>query len=260
MNTHVFNVYISFSCLYTGCTVLFSPFMTRDKRIICAVDTNDMNRAVDIILAVRDYVGAIKLGLEFFLKYGLSGVKELNRHQIPIFLDLKLHDIPNTVTSALEVIRDVDIFMTTIHVSGGVHMMQSAAEILKGTNVLLIGVTVLTSLNSNDLRMLGVDYNVLDISKKLSSLAFDNGLNGVICSAHEVRHLRQNFDKDFLLVTPGIQVAMVGNTDQKRVMTPEAAIENGADYMVIGRAITNAPDPSKAVRDIVASIQQSHEI
>jgi len=222
--------------------------------IICAIDTVDVAVARELAQSVIGSVGAIKLGLEFFTANGVASVNEV-AGEIPLFLDLKFHDIPNTVAGAIRATAGINAFMMTVHTAGGKAMMQAAAEAAKTleNKPLIVGVTVLTSLDAADLENIGVKVNLQDQVKRLASLAQESGLDGVVCSAHEIEIIRETCGKDFKLVVPGIRPAGSASGDQKRVMTPQEAIAKGADYLVIGRPISEAKNPAQAAREIAAS-------
>ncbi len=226
--------------------------------VICAIDTADMVRAQELATAVKGQVAAVKLGLEFFVANGPDGVAQMAEAGTPVFLDLKFHDIPNTVAGAVRSALKLNPFMLTLHASGGRDMVKAAVDEVNkaGSDTILLGVTVLTSMNEADLRNLGMDGSVEDRVKGLveatRSLPDNKGLDGFVCSPHEVAMLRKAFGKDIILVTPGVRPKNSTNSDQKRVMTPAQAIKAGANYLVIGRPITQSPDPAQAVKEILA--------
>ncbi len=229
--------------------------------IICAIDTSDLDAATRLVSKVKPYVGMVKLGLEFFCSYGPHGVKAINNLRVPIFLDLKLHDISNTVAKALKNIVAMDIAVITIHSFGGKQMLTEAAKVVKEQSVqlnkkapLLMGITVLTSLDKNDLNNLGIEQDVLSQVERLALLSAECGLDGVVCSSQEVAKVKQLCGKDFKTIVPGVRPEGSELGDQKRVMTPKQAINQGADYIVIGRPITQANDPSNACKKILESI------
>lgn len=222
--------------------------------ILCAVDTAEMARARSLIAALSGAVGGVKLGLEFFAAHGPEGVRLVAGNQAQVFLDLKLHDIPNTVAGALRATLALDPLFVTLHCAGGAAMMRAAMEARGDRRAKLLGVTVLTSLDDGDLAATGQNGPIAAQVRRLALLAKAVGLDGVVCSPQEVALLRQVCGKDFLLVVPGIRPAGTALGDQKRVQTPRAAIEAGADYLVIGRPITEAPDPVVAARAILAEI------
>ncbi len=193
--------------------------------IICALDTQDLNKAISLANALRGKVGMVKLGLEFFAAHGLSGVQEVAKCNVPIFLDLKLHDIPNTVAKTVEVIKVLNVEMLTLHISGGTKMLEEALSVVQGTKIKLIGVTVLTSMSNEDLNELGVAREVKSQVILLAKLAKKIGLYGIVCSALEAQEVRQECGEDFKIITPGIRIDP-GHDDQKRTATPRRKIDN----------------------------------
>lgn len=224
--------------------------------IICAIDTTDVAKAKKLVQAVSGSVGLIKLGLEFFTSNGVAGVKEV-ASEMPLFLDLKFHDIPNTVAGAIRATVSMKTSIITIHASGGKAMMQAATKAAKDlpSKPIIVGVTALTSLDDNDMKDIGYANNIQNQVSKLANLAQESGLDGVVCSPHEIEILRKQCGKDFKLVVPGIRPEGSASGDQKRVMTPKEALEKGASYLVIGRPITEAPDPARAAKEIFASLK-----
>lgn len=220
--------------------------------IYVAIDTPDMDRAKTIIGRVRNHVGGIKLGLEFFMANGRHGVMEMAHLGLPIFLDLKYHDIPNTVAKAIQALRPIEPAILTVHAGGGRAMMEDAkAAAPSGTKV--VGVTVLTSLDGSDLASVGVNASPHDQVERLTRLAMDAGLDGVVCSGNEVAAAKKLWPSGFFVV-PGVRPADSGVGDQKRVVTPRQALDNGASILVIGRPITDAADPDAAARAIDATL------
>jgi orotidine-5'-phosphate decarboxylase len=222
--------------------------------ILCAIDTPDLARAQALITATAGAVGGVKLGLEFFAAHGPDGIRKAAGGQKNVFLDLKLHDIPNTVAGAVKASLALDPLLLTIHCSGGPAMMRAAVEARGPARTKIVGVTVLTSLDDNDLTAVGQSKPAAEQVKRLALLAQESGLDGVVCSPQEVAMLRAACRKDFLLIVPGIRPAGAAIGDQKRVQKPRDAVAAGADYLVIGRPITEAPDPGAAARAIVAEI------
>lgn len=230
--------------------------------IFVAIDTTDVVRARALAEAVGPHVGGLKLGLEFFLANGIAGTRDVaGTHSL--FLDLKLHDIPNTVAGALRAIAELQPALLTIHAAGGADMMRAAAETMAAaaeaaadgaTRSRVLGVTVLTSLDDGDLDAVGQRGPAADQVRRLAALAQASGLDGVVCSPHEVALLRAECGPDFLLVVPGIRPEGAAAGDQKRVMSPAAALAAGASRLVIGRPITGAADPGAAARAIAASL------
>ncbi|HYM03236.1 MAG TPA: orotidine-5'-phosphate decarboxylase [Stellaceae bacterium] len=228
--------------------------------IICAIDTPEPARARALAATLAGSVGAVKLGLEFFIANGPKTVRDISAVCGPVFLDLKLHDIPNTVAGAVRSAAALEPLLLTIHCAGGMAMMRAAAQAASdgaGTRrrMKLLGVTVLTSLDESDLAATGQQGPTGEQAYRLARLARASGLDGVVCSPHEAAALRRAFGQDFLLVVPGIRPAGAASGDQKRVMSPRAAIEAGADYLVIGRPLTAAADPAAAAQAILEEIQ-----
>jgi orotidine-5'-phosphate decarboxylase len=220
--------------------------------IYVALDTPDLDRAKTIAARVRRHVGGIKLGLEFFSANGRAGVREMAELDLPIFLDLKLHDIPNTVGKAVQALRPLEPAILTVHAAGGRAMMEDAkAAAPTGTRV--VAVTVLTSLDSGDLESIGLAADPHPQVERLTALAREAGLDGVVCSGNEVAAAKQLWPDGFFVV-PGVR-PMNGQTgDQKRVITPRKALDAGASILVIGRPITQAGDPDQAAREIEATL------
>lgn len=222
------------------------------SRIYVALDTPDMVRAKSIAGRVRHHVGGIKLGLEFFLTNGRHGVGEMHEIGLPIFLDLKLHDIPNTVGKAVQALHGLDPAVLTVHGAGGRAMLEDAkAAAPTGTRV--VAVTMLTSLDETDLRTTGIAGSAHDQVLRLTDLAMDAGLDGIVCSGDEVAAARRHWPTGFFVV-PGVRPGNGAIGDQKRVVTPRAAIDAGASILVVGRPITGAQDPDLAAREIGATL------
>jgi len=224
--------------------------------IFCAIDTTDIEKAKRLIGAVSPYVGGIKLGLEFFTHHGAEGVKRVMPEGMPLFLDLKFHDIPNTVAGAVRALSGLNIFMFTLHAGGGASMMRAAAEAAAQlpTKPKSLGVTILTSMVEADMETLGIQLSIAQQVEKLATLAKQSGIDGAVCSPHEIAALRKKLGNEFLLVVPGIRPAGAAAGDQKRIMTPKEAMDLGASYLVIGRPITDAANPTAAAEDIFASL------
>ena len=220
--------------------------------IFVALDTPDLDRAKRIATRVRNHVGGIKLGLEFFCANGRHGIREMAELELPIFLDLKLHDIPNTVGKAVQALHGLDPAILTVHAAGGRAMMEDAkAAAPAGTKV--VAVTVLTSLDRDDLAAIGVPSDPQAQVGRLTALAREAGLDGVVCSGAEVAAAKKMWPEGFFVV-PGVRPADSHAGDQKRVITPRAAIDAGASILVIGRPITAAEDPDLAARAIEATL------
>lgn len=220
--------------------------------VFVAIDTPDLPRARDLAQAVRGHVGGLKLGLEFFAANGPAGVREIGSLGLPVFLDLKLHDIPNTVAKAIEALRPLAPAVLTVHAAGGRAMLQAAkAAAPEGTKV--VAVTVLTSLDAGDLEAAGVSGSPAEQVARLAALVRDSGCDGIVCSGQEVGAARAAWPEGYFVV-PGVRPAGGDLGDQKRVMTPGDALGAGASMLVIGRPITAAADPAQAARDIAASL------
>jgi orotidine-5'-phosphate decarboxylase len=225
--------------------------------LIVALDVGSAADAQKMVQLIGDDASLFKVGLELFLSAGPDLVRDLVASGRRVFLDLKLHDIPNTVAAAVRAMLPLQPTFLTIHTSGGPAMMRAAAEAASMTDLQrprLLGVTVLTSLDDDDLVSVGQSVPVLDQARRLAALAQSSGLDGIICSPAEVAALRADCGPDFVLMVPGIRPAGSAVGDQKRVMTPRDAVEQGADYLVIGRPITQAPDPASAARSIVKEL------
>jgi orotidine-5'-phosphate decarboxylase len=220
--------------------------------VFVAIDTPDPDRAKAIAARVRTHVGGLKLGLEFFSANGGDGVRDMAEFGLPIFLDMKLHDIPNTVAKAVQALNPLDLSILTIHAAGGRAMMEDAkAAASSGTKV--VGVTVLTSLDEEDLAATGVAGAPSAQVARLAALAREAGLDGVVCSGAEVAALKKAWPDGFFVV-PGVRPADAALGDQKRVVTPRQALDAGASILVVGRPITQAEDPDAAARAIAATL------
>jgi orotidine-5'-phosphate decarboxylase len=226
-----------------------------DNPIFAALDTPDLSRALEIAKAVRPHVGGLKVGLEFISALGPDAVKRIVALGLPVFADVKLHDIPKTVAGASKAIAGLGASVFDVHCSGGEAMMRAAVDAGRSVdpNVKIIGVTVLTSMDESDLDAVGQKKPAREQVLRLAELAKKSGLDGVVCSAHEIESLRAALGEDFLLVVPGIRPAGSDVGDQKRIMAPADALRAGASWLVIGRPITGAADPASAARDIAAS-------
>jgi len=224
------------------------------KPIFVAIDTSDVHRAAAIARDVGGIAGGLKLGLEFFCANGHEGVRRVAEHELPIFLDLKLHDIPNTVAKAVASLAPLEPAILTVHGAGGREMMAAAkAAAPDGTKV--VGVTVLTSLDANDLTATGIAGSPAGQVARLTKLAQEAGIDGIVCSGEEVAAARAAWPDGFFIV-PGVRPAGGDAGDQKRVVTPRQALDDGASVLVIGRPITAAADPAHAIREIAASLKK----
>ncbi|MFN2621442.1 MAG: orotidine-5'-phosphate decarboxylase [Chthoniobacterales bacterium] len=219
------------------------------EKIIVALDVPTAKEGLALIKSLSDAVGLFKIGLQQYTTEGPALIRPAGK----VFLDLKLHDIPNTVAKAVEAADELRVKMLTLHLSGGSEMIRAAVRARK-SEMLLLGVTVLTSSTHETLREIGVAEEISDQVLRLARLGVANGIDGLVASPHEVRVLREEFGDKIKIVTPGIRPAGTDSGDQKRLATPREAIDAGADYLVIGRPITAAADPLSAVAKIVAEL------
>lgn len=220
--------------------------------VYLAVDLPQLDAAKALIQRVRSHVGGIKLGLEFFCAHGHHGVHELAHLGLPVFLDLKLHDIPNTVAGAMQAVHLLEPAIVTVHASGGRAMMEDA-KAAAGEHTKVVAVTMLTSLDERDLVRTGVLGSAHDQVLRLAELAQVSGLDGIVCSGHEVADVKRQWKNGFFVV-PGLRPAGSATGDQKRVVTPRQARDDGASVLVIGRPISRADDPVAAARAIEATL------
>ena len=227
--------------------------------IILALDVNSLTKAQSIVSDLKNYIGGIKIGMEFFNSFGPEGVRDISKFDIPIFLDLKLHDIPITVYKTIKTLMKLDIAIINVHASGGRDMLEAAVKARDESDnksTKLIAVTVLTSLDDSDIKEIGYRENSEGFVLRLASLAKDSGLDGVVCSAKEISLIKEKLGKDFILVVPGIRLKDDNKNDQKRLTSPKNAIDSGADLLVIGRPITDSKDPLKAIDNILKNIKE----
>ena len=220
--------------------------------IYVAIDTPDLAQARRLAKAVKRHAGGLKLGLEFFAANGPDGVSEIAHMGLPVFLDLKLHDIPNTVAKAIQALRPLKPAVLTVHGAGGRAMLEEAKAAAPASTK-VVAVTVLTSLDQDDLAATGVNGNPHDQVERLAKLAKSAGLDGIVCSGNEVKTARKAWSSGFFVV-PGIRPADGDIADQKRIMTPRKAMDAGASILVIGRPVTEADDPDEALRAIAATL------
>ena len=228
------------------------------SKIIVALDYEKESDALALVDQIDPSLCRLKVGKEMFTTLGMNFVKQLHQRNFDVFLDLKYHDIPNTVARAVRSAADLGVWMVDLHASGGLRMMEEAKRILEpyGKDApLLIAVTVLTSMEDLDLLQIGINASPMEQVLRLAHLTQRAGLDGVVCSPQEVKILRNACGEDFKLVTPGIRPIGADFGDQRRVMTPTAAIRAGSDYLVIGRPITKADNPVEILRSINASIR-----
>ena len=226
------------------------------QRLIVALDVSNVVAARKIVAAVGDSTITYKVGMQLYTHEGPSIVRELVDSGHRVFLDLKYHDIPNTVAAAVREAAQLDMSMLTVHASGGGKMLQAAVDAAQATkpDLLVLAVTVLTSLNDVELGKIGVRGGVIEQVLRLAALATSNGCKGVVASAQEAAALREEFGRDLVIVTPGVRLAGTGHGDQARVVTPSEAIAAGASHIVVGRPITESADPAAEVRAILGQI------
>jgi len=227
------------------------------ERIFVALDTTDLARGLELARSLKGLVGGMKIGKEFYTALGPEGARQILAEGMPVFLDLKFHDIPNTVAGAVRAAMPLQPTILNVHAAGGRAMMEAARDAADDESArqeverpLVLAVTVLTSLDTGDLADIGVGGEPVDQVKRLASLAQQSGMDGVVCSAAEIEPLRAACGPGFKLLTPGIRPTWAAAGDQKRVVTPSDAINRGSDYLVIGRPITGADDPAEAARKI----------
>jgi len=237
--------------------------MEPKDRIILALDVSGYDEAIDTVKKFQDHISTFKIGLELFTSAGPKIVKDIQAMNKKIFLDLKFHDIPTTVAKSALAVARLGVFMFNVHTLGGLEMMKRTAAALREFSIKenidrpkLIGVTILTSMDQNALRdELSVNVSMKTQVKHLAALSERAGLDGVVASAEDAELIRARFGKGFLIVTPGIRPSWAAADDQKRALTPRKALQRGADYLVIGRAITAQPNPLKALNMIEAEIK-----
>jgi len=227
------------------------------KPIFVAIDTPDVHRAAALARSVLGLAGGVKLGLEFFCANGHEGVLRIAEHELPIFLDLKLHDIPNTVEKAVQALAPLAPAVLTVHAAGG-RAMLAAAKAAAPPETKVVAVTVLTSLDTVDLAEAGVIGSPAEQVRRLAELAREAGVDGIVCSGAEVAAAKADWPDGFFVV-PGVRPAGADVADQKRIVTPRQALAEGASILVIGRPITAAVDPARAIADIAADLTQTKE-
>lgn len=226
--------------------------------VIVALDYSDEKQALSFVDRIDPSTCQLKVGKEMFTLFGPQFVRALHERGFKVFLDLKFHDIPNTTAKAVAAAAELGVWMVNVHASGGMRMMQAACEALQPygkDKPLLIGVTVLTSMEQSDLNGVGLDIAPQEQVMRLASLTKEAGLDGVVCSAQEASLLKEALGKEFQLVTPGIRPVGSQQGDQRRIMTPSQALQAGSDYLVIGRPITQADDPAQVLANINQEIR-----
>lgn len=226
-----------------------------NSKVIVALDFPSDIATMQLVEKLNPELCRLKVGKELFTRCGPALVKDIIASGFDVFLDLKFHDIPNTVAKACESAADLGVWMVNVHSMGGVAMMEAARSALSHDDApLLIAVTLLTSSGENELRALGIDQKPADFVKRLASMTQQAGLDGVVCSAQEASMLKQQCGDNFLLVTPGIRPENSNADDQNRIMTPRQAVDNGSDYLVIGRPVTQSDDPVRVLQEINTQI------
>lgn len=233
--------------------------MSLSNPVFCAIDRPDLEGALSLGQSLASHVGGLKLGLEFLSANGPPGVRAIGELGLPLFLDTKFHDIPNTVQGAVRATAALEPAMLTLHIAGGRAMLEAAREAVDDieTPPRLLGITVLTSLDDEDLARNGVVGKLGEQVIRQAELGIEAGLDGLVCAAHEVHALRQRFGPAVLLVVPGIRPTGVAAGDQKRTIGPTEAIARGADILVIGRPITQAPTPAEAALAIARELRRA---
>lgn len=230
--------------------------MTTTSPIVVAMDFNDAASCLQLASRLNPSQCRLKIGKELFTVAGPQLVGALMDKGFDVFLDLKYHDIPNTVAKAVKAAADLGVWMVNVHASGGRRMLEAAKEAVDTSEhpPLLIAVTVLTSMTKDDLLSVGLDIEPEEQVMRLAQLTKESGFDGVVCSAMEAQRLKSTFGQEFCLVTPGIRPAGSAADDQRRIVTPQDAVNNGSDYLVIGRPITQAQDPAQVCEDIFQSL------
>ncbi|HEX3585861.1 MAG TPA: orotidine-5'-phosphate decarboxylase [Candidatus Angelobacter sp.] len=237
--------------------IMVSPASSRMReRLIVALDVSTAAEAQKLVQRMGDAAGIYKVGLQLFTAEGPAVVRDLVRSGKRIFLDLKLHDIPNTVAHAVKSAAELGVHMLTVHASGGAAMLRAATEAAAG-RVNILGVTVLTSLNDEDMQEIGVSDRVSDQVLRMASLARSAGCQGIVTSPREALVVRKSMGEGFAIVTPGVRPAGTETHDQQRTATPAQAIGNGASHIVVGRPITHAADPAQAAQAIISEMEQA---
>ena len=230
-----------------------------ESKIIVALDYSNIQDALNLAKQLNPSLCKLKVGLELYISYGPSIIVELHSLGYKIFLDLKLHDIPNTVMKSCITAAELGVWMLNVHSSGGKNMMSKAMQaIIQGNyKTILLGVTVLTSMDNDELHEIGYSKNISEQVLNMAELCYKSKLNGVVCSAQESKSIKNRFASNFICVCPGIRNADDKVNDQKRIMTPSSAAKNGADYIVVGRPITNSSDPLESLINIKKEFDES---
>lgn len=242
-----------------GHKFITSMFVKRNRtcELILALDVDTKEAAAQLLKGVGSQLKWVKVGLQLFTRYGPDIVREVARYGFKVFLDLKLHDIPNTVASAVRSLKGLPIDMLTLHVSGGKEMVEAACRAAAEFEhpLELLGVTVLTSMDEGTLQSVGVNYKPLEQVLRLGELGVKGGLKGFVCSPQELKEMRKRLGPEVVLVTPGIREKGANLQDQKRAMTASEAVQNGASFIVVGRPISQAADPSVAMQNFLEELK-----
>ena len=239
--------------------------LTARERLVLALDVDDFKKADELVGKLSDYVGVFKIGSQLFTAEGAKVVNMVNERGGKVFLDLKFHDIPNTVARAAEVATKLGVYIFNVHTPGGYEMMKAAAEATAKTSQglgirkpIILGVTLLTSINQEILeKEIGIKKRLEEQVVHLAKLAKAAGLDGVVASSWEIKEIRKACGEDFVILTPGIRPTGKSSDDQKRVMTPREAIKLGADFLVIGRPIRDASNPVEAAKEILKEMEEN---
>ena len=230
--------------------------MTFDKKVIVALDSSNFTEIVNLIDTIKEYIFGVKIGYEFFFNFGLIGYKKIQDKNVNIFLDLKLHDIPNTIKHGINAITDLNPYFTSVHIAGGDEMLKIA--FLNKKKIKILGVTALTSLDDHQVQKYYSRPTVKELVNDYVSHAINNKIDGIVCSPHEIKIVKKLSRNNLLIVTPGVRpLSYKKIDDQKRTMSPGKAISLGADYLIIGRPITKSPNPIKEIIDINSEIEKS---
>ena len=230
--------------------------MITSKKVIVALDSDNFEEINKLVDTIKNHIFGVKIGYEFFFNFGLEGYKKIQNKNINIFLDLKLHDIPNTVKKTIKAILSLKPYFTTVHISGGDNMLESITEIKQETKIL--GVSALTSLDNAQVKKYYLRESVDKLVADFTSYAIENKLDGIVCSPHEIEIVKKIAKKKLIVVTPGIRPSSYyKKDDQKRVMGPSKAISLGADYVVIGRPIMESSKPKNQIIEINSEIEQN---
>ena len=226
-----------------------------EKRLAFALDVKDLNRAYQILEEISGLKIIVKIGYVLFIKGGKELVKHIKEKGFDIFLDLKLHDIPNTVYNGVSAATDLGVDYLTIHTLGGVDMMKKAVEAKGDSNLKLLGVTILTSHDESYIKYIGTKYTLKELTLHLAEEGIKNGLDGIVCSSHEVKEIKESIKRDFLAVVPGIRLkGGESEDDQSRISTPKKAIQQGADIIVVGRPILNSKNRKETIKQILKEL------